>query len=119
MSYKPSRSHNITISIVYQYHSVSILTFHYNKKRMATHVSAEKRNRQNKRINTRNRKTRSEMRTAIKEVVASVAAKDSPKAKESLKKTTSLIAKAANKGLLHKKNVARKVSRLTRRVNAI
>ena len=86
---------------------------------MATHASAEKRNRQNKKINERNRKARGAMRTAIKEVVASVAAKDSPKAKEGLKKTTSLIAKAANKGLLHKKSVARKVSRLTRRVNSI
>ena len=86
---------------------------------MATHVSAEKRNRQNKRINARNRKTRAAMRSAIKDVVSSVEAKDSSKAKESLKKTTSIIAKAANKGLLHKKNVARKVSRLTRRVNSM
>jgi len=86
---------------------------------MATHASAEKRNRQNKRINARNRKTRATMRSAIKEVVASVAAKDAPKAKENLKKTTSLIAKAGNKGLLHKKNVARKVSRLARRVNSM
>lgn len=86
---------------------------------MATHASAEKRNRQNKRTNARNRNARAAVRTAIKEVITSVTAKDSPKAKENLKKTTSIIAKAGNKGLLHKKNVARKVSRLTRKVNSM
>ncbi|MDR2337261.1 MAG: 30S ribosomal protein S20 [Deltaproteobacteria bacterium] len=86
---------------------------------MATKVSAEKRNRQNKKLNTRNRQTRATVRTAIKEVTTSVVAKDSLKAKSNLTKTTSLIAKAGNKGLLHKKNVARKISRLTKKVNAL
>ncbi len=86
---------------------------------MAIHSSAIKRNKQNKKLNAANRQKRSTMRTAIKDVKASTVAKDAPKATAGLKKATSIIAKAGNKGLLHKNNVARKISRLTKSVNAI
>ena len=84
---------------------------------MANKSSAEKRNRQNKKTNERNRQARSALRGKIKEVVTAASAKDK-KASENLKSTVSAIAKAASKKLVHKKNAARKISRLTKKVNA-
>ena len=58
----------------------------------------------------RNKAIKSGVKTAIKKVEAAVAA---------LKDATSAIASAGSKGIFHKNNAARKVSRLTKLVNGL
>ena len=67
----------------------------------------------------RNKSIRSEVKTAIKKVEAAVAANDKATAVEALKAATSVIEAAASKGVYHKNNAARKVSRLAKLVNGI
>lgn len=86
---------------------------------MATHKSAIKRIRQNKKRRTRNRHFRTNMRTCIKNVRLAIEGKDSEKAAAVLKETIPVIDKAAGKGLIHKRNASRKISRLTRLVNSL
>jgi len=86
---------------------------------VANHKSAEKRNRQAQVRRMRNRVNRTKMKTAIKKLDAVVAEGSVDDAKEVLQKTTSVIAKTASKGTIHKKTASRKISRLTKRVNAM
>lgn len=67
----------------------------------------------------RNKAIRSSVKTAIKKVHAAIEANDAEAAKEALKNATVAIDKAASKGIYHKNNAARKVSRLTKAVNKI
>lgn len=67
----------------------------------------------------RNKSIRSEVKTAIKKVEAAVAANDKEAAKDALTTAISTIESAASKGIYHKNNAARKVSRLTKLVNTI
>ncbi len=67
----------------------------------------------------RNKAIKSEVKTYIKKVEAAVAAKDAAVAKEVLAIATKKIDMAASKGVYHKNNAARKVSRLTKAVNSI
>jgi small subunit ribosomal protein S20 len=67
----------------------------------------------------RNKSIRSSVKTAIKKVEAAVAAKDVEAAKAALLNATSVIDKAESKGVYHKNNAARKVSRLSKAVNSI
>jgi small subunit ribosomal protein S20 len=86
---------------------------------MATHKSALKRNKQSKEKRLRNRNVKSNLKTTIKAVNAAIEEKDPKKAQEVLSQVTPVINKAASKGVIHKKNAARKISRLTRKVNAL
>jgi small subunit ribosomal protein S20 len=65
----------------------------------------------------RNKMIKSKVKTVIKKVEASIAAGDKEAAKASLLIAISEINKAASKGIYHKNNAARKVSRLTSAVN--
>ncbi len=69
--------------------------------------------------NLKNSSAKSAVRTAAKKVVETAKAKDAAVAQENLVKATSLLDKAAGKGILHKNTVARKKSRLAKRVNSI
>jgi small subunit ribosomal protein S20 len=62
---------------------------------------------------------KSGIRTGVKDVLEAVADKDPEKAKVVLAKAIPAIAKAGAKGVFHKKTAARKISRLTRRVNSL
>ena len=59
------------------------------------------------------------MKTSIKKVEAAVTAKDKEAAAAALQNAISTIDKAASKGVYHKNNAARKVSRLSKAVNAL
>ena len=59
----------------------------------------------------RNKAIKSGVKTAIK--------KDKAAAEAALKDATSVIASAGSKGIFHKNNAARKVSRLTKLVNGL
>ena len=67
----------------------------------------------------RNKSIRSEVKTAIKKVEAAVAANDKDAAKAALTVAISTIESASSKGVYHKNNASRKVSRLTKAVNSI
>ena|SRR3989338_3203276 len=82
-------------------------------------LSARKRARQNLKARERNRSLYSLMRGKIKELRASLAAKDKKKAGELLKETLPVIAKMASKGILHKNTAARYTSRLTQQANQL
>ena len=67
----------------------------------------------------RNKAIRSEVKTSIKKVEAAVAANDKEAAKAALSVAISTIESAASKGVYHKNNAARKVSRVTKLVNTL
>ncbi|MBD5464301.1 MAG: 30S ribosomal protein S20 [Lachnospiraceae bacterium] len=86
---------------------------------MANIKSAKKRILVNRTKAERNKAIKSGVKTAIKKVYTAIEAKDAEAAKEALKNATVAIDKAATKGIYHKNNAARKVSRLTKAVNKI
>ncbi|MGN0436292.1 MAG: 30S ribosomal protein S20 [Wujia sp.] len=65
----------------------------------------------------RNKMIKSKIKTMIKNVETAVANGDKAAAEAALKTATSEISKAASKGVYHKNNASRKVSRLTVLVN--
>lgn len=67
----------------------------------------------------RNKAIKSEVKTSIKKVEAAVVAGDKTAAEAELKNATSVIEAASSKGVYHKNNAARKVSRLAKLVNGI
>ena len=85
---------------------------------MATHKSAEKRHRQNKKLNARNKFAKSTYRTSIKDTLALEAEGKVEEAKEKAKLATKLLDKAAIHGIIHKKNAQRRISRLNSKIVA-
>ena len=83
---------------------------------MANIKSAKKRILVNQTKYERNKGVKSAVKTSIKKVVA---ANDKVAAEAALKAATKAITMAGSKGIYHKNNVARKVSRLTKLVNTI
>ena len=82
---------------------------------MANHKSALKRMRQNERRRLRNRQVVSHMRTTIKKFQLAAEEGASPETlQESLQRVSVIINKAASKGVIHRNNASRKISRLTR-----
>ena len=65
----------------------------------------------------RNKSIRSEVKTAIKKVYAAIESGDKAAATAELQAATKTIEMAATKGIYHKNNVARKVSRISKAVN--
>lgn len=86
---------------------------------MANHKSAIKRARQSEEQRVRNRSRKTRMKNVIRDLDEVIAAKSPEKAAEVLKKAVSVIAKTASKGVVHKNTASRKISRLTRAVNAL
>jgi small subunit ribosomal protein S20 len=86
---------------------------------MANIKSAKKRILVNRTKAERNKAIKSGVKTAIKKVYAAIDAKDAEAAKAALKDATIAIDKATTKGVYHKNNASRKVSRLTKAVNGI
>ncbi len=83
---------------------------------MATHASAEKRHRQSLKRRTRNRSSRATLATAVKKVREMVEAGEKEAAKKQLQAATRLLDKAASQGIVHKRNAARRISRLALQV---
>ena len=86
---------------------------------MAIHLSALKRARQNQKRSLRNLHIRTTVKSSIRKVRESIEAKDVEGAQKALLKTIPLIQKANSKGIFHKNASARKISRLTVKVNAL
>jgi small subunit ribosomal protein S20 len=86
---------------------------------MANTSSAKKAVRKIARRTAVNKSRRSEMRTYVRKVEEAIAAKDPKIAAAALHEAEPLVARAAQKGILHKNTAARKISRLTKRVKAL
>ena len=86
---------------------------------MANHKSAIKGARQSEEQRVRNRSRKTRMKNVIRDLDEAIAGKSPEKAAEQLKKAISVIAKTASKGVVHKNTASRKISRLTREVNAL
>jgi small subunit ribosomal protein S20 len=86
---------------------------------LANHKSALKRARQNevKRINNKGYKTR--VKKAVKEVRTAISDNSVDQAKKSFVKTVSIVQKAASKGVIHRKQASRKISRLATQINQL
>ena len=86
---------------------------------MANIKSAKKRILVNRTKAERNKAIRSEVKTAMKKVFAAIEANDKEAAQAALVAATATIDKACTKGVYHKNTTARKISRLSKAVNAL
>ena len=86
---------------------------------MATHVSAEKRIRQTATRTAVNRARVSRIRTYVKKVETAIAAGDKEAARSALREAQPEMQRGAQKGVMHKNTVARKLSRLSARIKAL
>ena len=86
---------------------------------MANIKSAKKRILVNQTKAARNKAIRSTVKTAIKKVEAAADAGDKAAAQAALQAATKEIEMAASKGVYHKNNASRKVSRVSKLVNSI
>lgn len=83
------------------------------------HPSVQKRARQNEIRRQRNMMVRSALRTAVKKVVVAVETGNAEAAATELPHAVRALGKASSKGVIHHNQAARKISRLTRRVNVL
>ena len=86
---------------------------------MANIQSAIKRNRQNIKRRARNRMVRSRMRTFAKKADVVLTTGNQEEAAEAVRVALQEIDKAAQKGIIHRNNAARRKSRLAKRLNAL
>ncbi len=83
---------------------------------MANTTSAQKATRKIERRTAVNKARGTRMKTEIRKVEEAITAGDKQNAIASLKAAEPVIAKTAQKGVVHKKTASRKISRLTKRV---
>ena len=86
---------------------------------MARHLSALKRARQNEKRRLRNQSRKTRVKNVVRQVRQAVVQKSPEEAQAALKSAIPVIARGAGKGTLHWRAAARKISRLTRQVNAL
>ncbi|MFL5345212.1 MAG: 30S ribosomal protein S20 [Hyalangium sp.] len=85
---------------------------------MANTKSAEKRNRQAQKRRARNTTVRTSVKGALKKAREAISNKDAAKTGDALKDAVRTLSKAASKGVLHPRNAARRISRLTKAAQA-
>lgn len=90
-----------------------------DKTYMANHPSALKRQRQDKKRRLRNKSYRSTINTSVKKIFSSADEKDSDGTQRYYKEAIAHLDSAVTKGVLHRKTASRRISRLTKRVNAL
>lgn len=83
------------------------------------HRSAMKRARQSEKRRVRNQSRKTRVKRLVREVRQAVAAHNLEAAQTALQKAIPVISRVAGKGTIHWRTAARKISRLTRQVNAL
>lgn len=83
------------------------------------HKSAVKRHRQSLKKAARNRSVRTRMRHAIRALREAIASSQSESAGKLLPAVIKTIDKAATKGVIHRNNASRRISRLSKQVAAL
>jgi small subunit ribosomal protein S20 len=86
---------------------------------MAVHKSAKKRIRSNAARATQNKSRISATRTGVRKVEEALASGDYTAAQAALRDAQPMLHRTADKGLVHKKNASRTISRLSKRVKAL
>jgi len=86
---------------------------------LASHISALKRARQNEKRRVRNLHVETTVKSAVKKVRSAVEAKDVEGAQKALSAAVPMIQRANSKGIYHKNTSSRRISNLTRAVNAL
>lgn len=86
---------------------------------MANSPQARKRVRQTERRTAVNRSRVSQFRTQVKKVEVAIASGDQTAAREAFRTAQPVLMSGVNKGIVHKNTVARKISRLSRRIKAL
>ena len=86
---------------------------------MANTKSAQKAVRKIARRTAVNKMRRSAMRTEVRKVEEALDAKDAVGAAEALRAAEPVLARAGQKGIVHKNAASRKISRLVKRVKAL
>jgi small subunit ribosomal protein S20 len=86
---------------------------------MANTASASKRIRQTAKRTARNVARRTRMRHVIKSVETAIATGDKVAAQAAIKAAQPLLQRAANKGVVHRNTISRKLSRMSSRIKAI
>ncbi len=81
-------------------------------------LSALKRVRQSEKRRLRNQSWKTRIKTFTKKVEAAIEAGDAETAQSMLREAIRTICKASSKGIIHRNTASRKISRLTRKVNA-
>ena len=84
---------------------------------VANHASALKRHRQTVKRTKRNQGLRTRLRHFVRAVREAVSTRDVTAAEDTLRRATRALDKAVTKGLIHRNNAARRVSRLARAVS--
>jgi small subunit ribosomal protein S20 len=79
--------------------------------------SAVKKARQGEKNRLRNAHVKSTMKTNIKKVLVALQGKDKDGLQQTFKEAVTCIDKAASKGVIHKNNAARRISRLAKKVD--
>jgi len=86
---------------------------------MANTKSAKKAARQTIRRTAANKTRRSHMRSSVRKVEEAIAAGNKEAAQAALKEAEPIMARTAQKGILHRRSASRKVSRLAKRIGAM
>lgn len=86
---------------------------------MPHHKSAEKRLRQTEKRTVINRSRMSRVRTFVKKVESAIESGDKTAAQSAFQLAQPELHRATTKGVMHKNTVARKLSRLATRINAL
>jgi len=86
---------------------------------MANHKSAKTRIRRNERRAVINGNRMSRIRTFVKKVMVAIESGDAKQADEALRAAQPELQRGAAKGVLNKKTVARKMSRMSARIKAL
>ena len=86
---------------------------------MAHTISALKRIRQSEKRNLRNKSYKSKMKTMVKKFAVAVQTGEAQTAESAFKAATATIASIGSKGVIHKNQVARRQSRLAKKLNAL
>lgn len=86
---------------------------------MANTSSAQKATRKIERRTEVNKSRSTRMKTEVRKVEEAIASGNKQSAVAALKSAEPVLAKTGQKGLVHKRTVSRKISRLTKRVSAM
>jgi small subunit ribosomal protein S20 len=86
---------------------------------VANTKSAEKQDRQSQKHRARNSHVMSTLRTSVRKFREAAAGTDAAKTKDELHAAIRQIAKAASKGVIHKAQASRRISRLSKAAHAV
>lgn len=89
------------------------------KAKPKKNLSALKRVRQSLKRNLRNKTIQTSLKTLVKKVESAVSSGNREEASKALKEAIKALSRAASKGVIHKNNASRKISKLSKKVNSL